>query len=725
MVRGLPVHGGVWINVIVALLLTACIAVVGCGGGGGGTSSGSSVTVNGTVNGVIRNATTGSGMPNVTVTFSNQSNSNVVVETCTTDIYGAYTATLTANTYIMRVNATGYINDISSGITVQANVTTTVEPVQQVPTSVVTGTVTGILTNAFIGQGLVGAVLSFRSGINVTTGTVALTATTTTGGAYTALGLVAGNYTVQVTLAGYTTLFFTATCIGGQTNANRNSAITPVLTTGEIRVVLTWGETPYDLDSHITGPITTSTTSKFHVYYSDRGSSTASPYAGLDVDDTTSYGPETITIYEQFSGTYKYFVHDYTNRDSTTSNALSTSSAQVKVYRGSSIIATYNVPNQAGTLWTVFTLSGNTITPINTLSFESDRSVVGVTGTVSGIIRTINGTGIAGVTIRFYNQSSTLVGTYTTDANGAYTATLTPGTYSVTVSATGYITNTVTDVTITANVTTTVEPVRPVPTTSTTGTVSGEIKNAFTGSGVVGALLSFRSGINVTTGTVVTTTTTTAAGNYTASGLAAGNYTVQVTLTGYTTLFFTVTCVGGQTTANQNTTITPVLPSGQTRVVLTWGATPSDLDSHMTGPSTTERFHVYYSSSGSSTSSPYVELDVDDTSSYGPETITIYQQSSGTYRYSIHDYSNDDSTTSSVMAASSAQVKVYRGSSLVATFNVPNQAGTLWTVFELNDNTITPINTMTFESNSGNVRSVDLSALHSDAPLMRNLPPKK
>ncbi|MFH0888408.1 MAG: carboxypeptidase regulatory-like domain-containing protein [Planctomycetota bacterium] len=414
---------------------------------------------------------------------------------------------------------------------------------------------------------------------------------------------------------------------------------------------------------------------------------------------------------------------------------MSVSSAQVKVYRGSGLVATFNVPNQAGTLWTVFTLSGSTLTPINTMSFESDPSAIGSTnqstaGTANGVIRTITGTGMAGATVTFYNQSSTLVGTYTTDVNGVYTATLAAGVYTINVSLSGYITNTVSSVTITANVATVVEPIRQVPITTTTGTVSGIINDAFNGYGVVGALLSFRSGININTGTVVLTATTTTGGAYTASGLAAGNYTVQATLTNYTTLFFTVTCVGGQTTANQNTTITPVIPVGQTRVVLTWGATPSDLDSHMTVPTPTytagtDRFHVYYANGGSSTSSPYVDLDVDDTSSYGPETITIYQQFSGTYRYSIHDYSNGGSTTSNAMAASSAQVKVYRGSSLIATYNVPNQAGTLWTVFELNNNTITPINTMTFESDSSNVRRVIIPVSYNDSPLMRKLPLKK
>lgn len=725
-------------------ILLAGIVLLGYGGLcdlGGSTSSttttGSSVTVtaSGTVNGVIRSAVTATGMAGVTVRFYNQS--NVLITSTTTDVYGAYTATLTAGTYTVQVNATGYINETVTSLTVQGNVTTTVEPVQQVPTSAVaTGTMTGIVTDAFTGQGLAGVALQFRIGINTTSGTVAGTATTTSGGAYTVSNINAGNYTVEATLTGYTTLFFTATCVGGQTNANQNASTTPVLPAGQTRIVLSWGETPYDLDSHSTGPVTTSATDRFHVYYASRGSHTSSPYSELDVDDTSSYGPETTTIYQQSTGTYKFYVHDYSNRYSTTSDALSKSLAQVKLYRGSALVATFHVPNIIGTLWAVFELSGDTVTPVNTMTFENDPSVVGgtpstsggttVTGTATGVIRSAStGLPMSGVTVNVYTLAGTLAATYTTDVNGAYTATVTAGAYTIIVVATGYINDTFTGVNITSTAVTIVEPVRQVPTSTTPGTITGIIKDAFSGSGLSGVTLSFRSGLNATSGTVVLTATTTSGGAYTASNLTAGNYTVQAALANYATMFFTATCLGGQTNANQNASITPVLPAGQTRVVLTWGETPYDLDSHMTVPTTTagtDRFHVYYANRGNSSSSPFVDLDTDDTYSYGPETVTIYQQTSGVYRYYIHDFSNGGSTTSSAMGASGAQVKVYRGSSLIATFNVPNQGGTVWAVFELSGDTVTPVNTMTFESTS-NLRSVELPDA-IDASLMQNLPRK-
>ena len=73
---------------------------------------------------------------------------------------------------------------------------------------------------------------------------------------------------------------------------------------------------------------------------------------------------------------------------------------------------------------------------------------------------------------------------------------------------------------------------------------------------------------------------------------------------------------------------------------LTWGAAPSDLDSYLYLPSGTR---VYYSNKGSLLAAPYTNLDVDDTSSYGPEVITVTRLMVGTYKYAINNYSGQGS----------------------------------------------------------------------------------
>ena len=316
-------------------------------------------------------------------------------------------------------------------------------------------------------------------------------------------------------------------------------------------------------------------------------------------------------------------------------------------------------------------------------------------------------------------------------SDGTYELILDPGLYTLTIGKDGYIPENVT-ITVTEGVTIYIATLRSVPSeNSGNGTVSGYIANAFTGQGVSGLAINFRRGIETVAGDITETTISGSNGFYTIT-LPAGNYTGEITGTGYSTGYFLAVSVGGTTMSNQNGTVTPIIPAGQTRVILTWGSSPSDLDSHLTGPilGNTSRFHVYFGAKGSSTYSPYANLDVDDVSSYGPETITIYQQFDGIYRYSIHDYSNAYSSSSTYLSNSSAQVKVYRGSNLVATFNVPpNQGGTLWTVFEMSGDAITPINTMSYVSSTSSVLSPSLShsyslTPHSDALLMRDLPAK-
>lgn len=259
------------------------------------------------------------------------------------------------------------------------------------------------------------------------------------------------------------------------------------------------------------------------------------------------------------------------------------------------------------------------------------------------------------------------------------------------------------------------------------GTVSGKIINALTGANISGAAVRLYSGINSNPGaTAVASGTTDTLGAYSIANVPTGNYTAEVSATGYSTAYFTITSIGGTTRSDQNYTLTPGVPAGQTRIVLTWGASPSDLDSHLTGPDGSGgRFHVYFSAR----TATGANLDRDDTGSFGPETTTITSQVTGVYRYSVHDFTNRSLSSSSALAGSAAKVQVLRGSTVVAEFDVPgNQAGTLWTVFEMNGDTITPINTMTNSSSGSAVTKQSPEQINgftaTDADLLINLPGK-
>ena len=119
------------------------------------------------------------------------------------------------------------------------------------------------------------------------------------------------------------------------------------------------------------------------MYVDTNASGQVETFAELDLDDLSSYGPETVTIYDQIDGTYRFSVHDYTNRSSESSTALSNSGAQVRIYKGSGLLETFNVPtNMGGTLWTVFEMNGTNIVQKQVLSYESSGSLI--TGTDEG-----------------------------------------------------------------------------------------------------------------------------------------------------------------------------------------------------------------------------------------------------------------------------------------------------------------------------------------------------
>lgn len=146
-----------------------------------------------------------------------------------------------------------------------------------------------------------------------------------------------------------------------------------------IRMVLTWGNSPADLDAHLVGP-GIEKGSRFHVYYAQQdyqlngqyGDDNVKTAANLNYDDTTSYGPEITTIQRLTPGTYYYYVHDYTNRDTIGSTAMAKSKAVVKIYLGSSQtpLASYTIdPGSKGTFWNVFKLDLEkkpVITPLKT-----------------------------------------------------------------------------------------------------------------------------------------------------------------------------------------------------------------------------------------------------------------------------------------------------------------------------------------------------------------------
>ena len=192
-------------------------------------------------------------------------------------------------------------------------------------------------------------------------------------GNYAVTNLAANSpLTLSASAPGYSTFFTQTTLLAGQTN-RLNFSITPELgSVAGMRFVLNWGAQPSDLDSHLLTPYPGGLFfGPNHVYYGNRGSTNTVPFANLDVDVVSGFGPETMTIVAFTNGTYDYYIHNFGG--SLFRGPLAGCGATVKAYTAEGLVATVRVPNAGlpnADYWHVFRIDGATrqISIVNSLS---------------------------------------------------------------------------------------------------------------------------------------------------------------------------------------------------------------------------------------------------------------------------------------------------------------------------------------------------------------------
>lgn len=231
--------------------------------------------------------------------------------------------------------------------------------------------VSGRLVNAFTNTAITtGLTLTLRPGINNTSGAVATDAngqpipvvTSAADGTYVIPNVPAGNYTVQVSGAGYATTFQTVISAGAN-SANQNIFVSPSLGADEVRVVLAWGSKPRDLDSHLEYGDSACRDGGYHCQVVWNQKSKISGDLKLDVDDVDGFGPETVTVkggaWAKPRRGYSVFNYDTVNRSSDP-GSISTSGATVKVFKSTGLVRSYNAgPGQVNAWWQIFCLDGS------------------------------------------------------------------------------------------------------------------------------------------------------------------------------------------------------------------------------------------------------------------------------------------------------------------------------------------------------------------------------
>lgn len=302
------------------------------------------------------------------------------------------------------------------------------------------------------------------------------------------------------------------------------------------------------------------------------------------------------------------------------------------------------------------------------------------TGQISGIVHAINSTPLAGAELTVQSGNTT-IGTTTSNEDGVFTlANLVAGFHQLTISAEGYQSytrniqiqeNTITHLSRALMLTPEQQEekatlyIQAVNAQDPSETIDDALITLYFGADQINNdsyLVSYYSGEGFPL------------------NLPLGQYTLVLSAEGYAP----VTRVIDITQIDTNDINIPLSLSdsvdqaGDTaRIVLTWGRTPSDLDSHLL----TDYGHVYFSNKNMEG----VNLDVDDTSSYGPETVTIDPLSTLTpYRYYIYNYSRSGTFTES-----EASITLYYQGN-IRTFYPPVGSGYYWHVFDINNGQIVP-----------------------------------
>lgn len=227
------------------------------------------------------------------------------------------------------------------------------------------------------------------------------------------------------------------------------------------------------------------------------------------------------------------------------------------------------------------------------------------------------------------------------------------------------------------------------------GTATITVNSASTGGGLASAVVSV----------VGRAVATDASGVATLTGLSSGTNWVTAAKGTYAPVSRELNISCTDSSKNKFTyTLNPATTAvgkGQVRIVLNWETDPADLDSHLTGPmaSSNNRFHIYYAAA----SADVAKLDVDDVTSFGPETVTISPPTgssklrAGLYRYSVHHYSG-----MSTIPDSPARVRVIFDTGVERSYTPPVSTSwrgdnDVWVVFEMNvsstgDMTFTDVN---------------------------------
>ncbi len=290
----------------------------------------------------------GSGIKDVEVVV--RDTRNVTLQTVRTNPDGYYeTGPLDEGEIRVDFKAQGYTPLTNEAAQIYAGQATTLNAVLNSSLGILRGHV----TNAVNAYPLPGVKVTVHKGRG--NGAVVAQLTTDANGDYRTTPLEPGNYFVDFELDGFVPLMAVPAELRAGEVTVLDVSLTEKLKQGQFRIVMSWTdakeEAVRDVDSYLKTP-----DNQTPIFF---GNKDVGQGANLDVDDTDWSGPETITITQQKSGTYTYYVDNYNRRCK--KHALGSSKVVVQVYGDTGLLKTYRVPAGSGTKYKVFQISGGRI----------------------------------------------------------------------------------------------------------------------------------------------------------------------------------------------------------------------------------------------------------------------------------------------------------------------------------------------------------------------------
>jgi len=351
---------------------------------------------------------------------------------------------------------------------------------------------------------------------------------------------------------------------------------------------------------------------------------------------------------------------------------------------------------------------GSVISTEALTDFKFDNTTIILPVNVKGVVKSFSNSGlVAGASVTSYDENDVLQQGVISDASGNYLIKSKTGYLKIRIVANGYKPTTQI-LQIPVDVVNQTPPNYFAPTTwlsdysGETGNIGGFVKDATNLSPVSGVKIELRPGTNDISREVVQQVTSGTNGSFSFTAIPSGTYTAFFSKTGYISDYLVLSVLGAQTTSGFNMNLSPdIHTSSGYRIVLTWDQNPVDLDSHLFTPSINgTTYHIYFSRRGDLINPPFANLDVDDVSSYGPETVTIAKTVPGDYFYSVYHYAGSGSLTST----SGATINLYGVNGFIRSWSVPTTGdGRWWNVFSINGTTgnITNINQISSSAPAG------------------------